>query len=69
MIPPLIVTAEQVDETVATWADAVRRPPHGLGRGDADHSPANAAHLDNVADFVRKAALHGIHVLPRWKGW
>ncbi|WP_053207908.1 hypothetical protein [Jiangella muralis] len=38
--------------------------PHGLGRGDADKSPANAAYLDNLADFVRRAASYGVYVLP-----
>lgn len=38
--------------------------PHGLGRGNADLSPADAAYLDNVADFVRLAAAYGIYVLP-----
>ncbi|MBB5788372.1 hypothetical protein [Jiangella mangrovi] len=38
--------------------------PHGLGHGDADRSPANAAYLDNLADFVRRAASYGLYVLP-----
>jgi hypothetical protein len=38
--------------------------PHGLGHGNDDLSPANAAYLDNVADFVRRAASYGIYVLP-----
>lgn len=38
--------------------------PHGLGHGDDDTSVGNAAYLDNVADFITKAAAHGIYVLP-----
>ncbi|RIQ20596.1 glycoside hydrolase 5 family protein [Jiangella rhizosphaerae] len=38
--------------------------PHGLGRGNSDMSPADAAYLDNLADFVRLAAAYGIYVLP-----
>lgn len=38
--------------------------PHGLGHGNDDHSAGNAAYLDNVADFVVRAAAHGIYVLP-----
>ncbi|MGH3716262.1 MAG: hypothetical protein ACRDT4_22790 [Micromonosporaceae bacterium] len=38
--------------------------PHGLGRGDADHSVGYAPYLDNLADFVRRAAAHQIYVLP-----
>ncbi|SEE20772.1 hypothetical protein [Jiangella alba] len=37
---------------------------HGLGHGNADLSPANAAYLDNLADFVRRAAGYGVYVLP-----
>lgn len=38
--------------------------PHGLGLGPDDKSLGTAAYLDNVADFVRKAAAHRIYVLP-----
>lgn len=38
--------------------------PHGLGHGNDDHSVGNAAYLDNVADFLVRAAAHGIYVLP-----
>ena len=38
--------------------------PHGLGHGDADLSPANPTYLDNLADFVRRAASYGMYVLP-----
>lgn len=38
--------------------------PHGLGHGDDDDSVGNAAYLDNVADFIIKAATHGVYVLP-----
>ncbi|SDU87010.1 cellulase family glycosylhydrolase [Jiangella alkaliphila] len=44
--------------------DNLMGEPHGLGHGDADLSPANAAYLDNVADFVRRAAGYGVYVLP-----
>lgn len=38
--------------------------PHGLGLGPDDTSRGTPAYLDNVADFVRKAATHRIYVLP-----
>lgn len=38
--------------------------PHGLGLGPDDTSKGTPAYLDNVADFVRKAAAHRIYVLP-----
>lgn len=38
--------------------------PHGLGHGAGDLSPANPAYLDNLADFVRRAAGYGVYVLP-----
>ncbi|GAA5134574.1 hypothetical protein GCM10023320_62580 [Pseudonocardia adelaidensis] len=44
--------------------DNLASRPHGLGHGDADQRPADPAYLDNVADFVRKAAQHGVYVLP-----
>lgn len=44
--------------------DNLNGTPHGLGRGDDDHSVGNAEYLDNLADFVRRAASHGMYVLP-----
>lgn len=38
--------------------------PHGLGHGNDDFSTGNSGYLDNLADFVRLAAGHGIYVLP-----
>ncbi|WP_053207718.1 hypothetical protein [Jiangella muralis] len=44
--------------------DNVNGTPHGLGHGDDDTSTGNPEYLDNLADFVRRAAGHGIYVLP-----
>ncbi|MBB5788380.1 hypothetical protein [Jiangella mangrovi] len=38
--------------------------PHGLGHGNDDHTVGNAAYLDNLADFLVRAAARGIYVLP-----
>jgi hypothetical protein len=38
--------------------------PHGLGRGPDDTSDGYAPYYDDVADFVRRAAAHGIYVMP-----
>jgi hypothetical protein len=38
--------------------------PHGLGRGTADLTDGYPPYYDDVADFVRKAAAHGVYVLP-----
>lgn len=37
---------------------------HGMGRGLDDEEPVNVALLDNLADFVRIMADHGIYTTP-----
>jgi hypothetical protein len=44
--------------------DAQAGRPHGLGHGVGDRSPGQAPYLDNVADFMRRAANHRVYVLP-----
>ncbi|SEE28405.1 cellulase family glycosylhydrolase [Jiangella alba] len=44
--------------------DNLNGTPHGLGHGDDDTSTGNAEYLDNLADFVRRAAANGMYVLP-----
>lgn len=44
--------------------DTANGEPHGLGRGPDDWSTGYGPYYDNVADFARRAASHGIYVLP-----
>ncbi|MGH8791919.1 MAG: cellulase family glycosylhydrolase [Stackebrandtia sp.] len=44
--------------------DSEMGQPHGLGHGADDNSTGNPEYLDNVADFVERAAGHGLYVLP-----
>jgi hypothetical protein len=44
--------------------DAKAGSPHGLGRGENDWGAVYGPYMDNVADFVRRAAQHRVHVLP-----
>lgn len=37
---------------------------HGMGRGLDDEQPVNEAYLDNLADFVRIMAEHGVYTIP-----
>jgi hypothetical protein len=37
---------------------------HGMGRGLDDEQPVNEAYLDNVADFIRIMADHGVYTIP-----
>jgi hypothetical protein len=38
--------------------------PHGLGRGTTDTTDGYGPYYDDVADFLRRSAAHGIHVMP-----
>jgi hypothetical protein len=44
--------------------DARAGRPHGLGRGENDWGTLYGPYMDNVADFVRRAAEHRVYVLP-----
>lgn len=44
--------------------DAKAGHAHGLGRGVGDRSVGYGPYLDNVADFMRRAAIHRVYVLP-----
>jgi hypothetical protein len=44
--------------------DAQAGRPHGLGHGVGDHGVGSGPYLDNVADFVLRAAAHRVYVLP-----
>jgi hypothetical protein len=37
---------------------------HGIGRGTGTTGYVHEPYMDNVADFVRRAARHGVYVLP-----
>jgi hypothetical protein len=49
--------------------DAQQGHPHGLGRGDQDVAPLYGPYMDDVADFVRRADGHGVHVLFAFDGF
>lgn len=69
-----VTTAEYLERfgytTVRTFVDEGRPLDwttghiHGMGRGLDDEAPVNEAYLDNLADFVRVMADHGVYTIP-----
>lgn len=51
-----------IDQGSVTDADTHGRP-HGMGRGMSHDEPLYGPYMDNVADFVRRAATHGVRVM------
>ena len=51
-----------IDQGSVTDADTYGRP-HGLGRGRSHDEPLYGPFMDNVADFVRRAASYGVRVM------
>jgi hypothetical protein len=44
--------------------DADAGVPHGIGNRMSDNTTGSPAYYDDVADFVRRAAVHGQYVIP-----